>query len=78
VGLGVNAQSGVDCYAETPFLVPGSVRVDSSLFWHQKDWRVDLFARNLFNARSYGNTLTSSFIPILPGRTLALRVTRNF
>jgi len=78
VGLGVNAQSGVDCYAETPFRVPGSVRVDSSLFWHQKDWRVDLFARNLFNARSYGNTLTSSFIPILPGRTLALRVTRNF
>ncbi|CAJ0802076.1 Metal-pseudopaline receptor CntO [Ralstonia psammae] len=77
-GIGVNAQSGIDAYGETPFRLPGAVRVDSSLFWHQKRWRIDVFARNLFNIRAYGNTLTSNFIPILPGRTLALRVTHNF
>jgi hypothetical protein len=27
---------------------------------------------------TYGNTLSSSYIPILPGRTLALRLTHNF
>ncbi|WP_426400602.1 TonB-dependent siderophore receptor [Ralstonia sp. R-29] len=77
-GLGINAQSSVDSYGQTPYRLPGAVRIDSSLFWHQKPWRVDLFARNLFNVRAYGNTLAGNFIPILPGRTLALRVTRDF
>ena len=77
-GLGINAQSGVDAYGQTPYRLPGAVRFDGSLFWHRKPWRVDLFARNIFNVRAYENTLTGNFIPILPGRTLALRVTRDF
>ncbi|WP_442965516.1 TonB-dependent siderophore receptor [Ralstonia sp. A12] len=77
-GIGINAQSGVDCYDAMLYRLPGAVRVDSSVFWHQKQWRLDLFARNIFNIRSYGNTLTGNFIPILPGRTLALRVMHNF
>ncbi len=77
-GLGINAQSGVDSYAPTPYRLPGAVRFDGSLFWHQKAWRVDLFARNVFNVRAYENTLTGNFIPILSGRTLALRVAHDF
>jgi outer membrane receptor protein involved in Fe transport len=77
-GLGVIAQSGVTCYASPSFRIPGSMLFDGSLYWHRKTWRVDLIARNLFNARAYGNTLTSSFIPILPGRTLDLRLMRSF
>ena len=78
VGLGISAQGRADAHGDVSFRVPGAVRVDSSLFWHRKRWRIDLFARNVFNVRTYGNTLSSSYIPILPGRTLALRVTHNF
>ena len=77
-GLGINAQSSVDCDGPMPYRLPGAVRFDTSLFWHKKPWRVDLVARNLFNVRAYENTLTGNFIPILPGRTLALRVTHDF
>ncbi|WP_439893299.1 TonB-dependent siderophore receptor (plasmid) [Ralstonia sp. 25C] len=77
-GLGINAQSSVDSCGQTPYRLPGAVRFDGSLFWHQKPWRVDLFARNLFNVRAYENTLTGNFIPILPGRTLALRISHDF
>jgi outer membrane receptor protein involved in Fe transport len=58
--------------------MPGFMRADASLFWHQKSWSVDLFARNLFNIRAYGNAQSGNFIPVQPGRTLTLRVTHNF
>jgi outer membrane receptor protein involved in Fe transport len=77
-GLGITGRTGIQCYGDTPFRMPGMMRFDTSLFWHQKQWRVDLFARNLFNARAYENALSGNFIPILPGRTFALRVTRSF
>ncbi|WP_231642925.1 TonB-dependent siderophore receptor [Ralstonia syzygii] len=77
-GLGVTAQRWIPCYDGAPFLVPGFVQVDGSLFWRHKQWRIDLIARNLFNVRAYGNTVSSGFMPILPGRTLTLRLARNF
>jgi outer membrane receptor protein involved in Fe transport len=77
-GIGITGQRGAPCYGDTPFRMPGFVRVDTSLFWHQKSWSVDLFARNLFNIRAYGNAQSGNFIPVQPGRTLTLRVTRSF
>ncbi|MGD7161717.1 TonB-dependent receptor domain-containing protein, partial [Ralstonia pseudosolanacearum] len=77
-GLGVTAQRWIPCYDTAPFRVPGFVQLDGSLFWRSKQWRIDLIARNLFNVRAYGNTVSSSFVPILPGRTLTLRLARNF
>lgn len=78
-GLGVGGQSRITTsYAGAPFRWPGYVLIDGSLFWHRKQWRVDLISRNVFNARAYGSTLSSAFIPVLPGRTLAVRLTRNF
>lgn len=77
-GIGVTGQRGAPCYGDTPFRMPGFVRIDTSLFWHQKSWSVDLFARNLFNIRAYGNAQSGNFIPVQPGRTLTLRVTHNF
>ncbi|ATJ88586.1 TonB-dependent siderophore receptor [Ralstonia solanacearum] len=77
-GVGVTAQRWIPCFDGTAFRVPGFVQVDGSLFWRRKQWRIDLLARNLFNVRAYGNTVSSGFIPILPGRTLTLRVTRHF
>ena len=77
-GIGITGQRGAPCYGDTPFRMPGFVRVDTSLFWHQKSWSVDLFARNLFNIRAYGNAQSGNFIPVQPGRTLTLRVTHNF
>ncbi|CAJ0796183.1 hypothetical protein LMG18090_03385 [Ralstonia mannitolilytica] len=77
-GLGITGRTGIQCYGDTPFRMPGMMRFDTSLFWHQKQWRVDLFARNLFNVRAYENALSGNFIPILPGRTFALRVTHSF
>ena len=78
VGIGVTGQRGAPCYGDTPFHMPGFVRVDASLFWHQKSWSVDLFARNIFNIRAYDNAQSGNFIPVQLGRTLALRVTRSF
>ncbi|MCT7304973.1 TonB-dependent siderophore receptor [Ralstonia wenshanensis] len=77
-GIGITGQRGAPCYGDTPFRMPGFVRIDTSLFWHQKSWSVDLFARNLFNIRAYGNAQSGNFIPVQPGRTLTLRVTHNF
>ncbi|AST89603.1 ligand-gated channel [Ralstonia solanacearum] len=77
-GLGVTAQRWIPCYDTAPFRVPGFVQLDGSLFWRSKQWRIDLIARNLFTVRAYGNTVSSSFVPILPGRTLTLRLARNF
>lgn len=78
VGIGVTGQRSAPCYGDTPFRMPGFVRVDASLFWHQKAWSVDLFARNLFNIHAYGNAQSGNFIPVQAGRTVALRVTRSF
>ncbi|WP_343659293.1 TonB-dependent receptor [Ralstonia sp.] len=77
-GIGITGQRGAPCYGDTPFRMPGFMRADASLFWHQRSWSVDLFARNLFNIRAYGNAQSGNFIPVQPGRTLTLRVTHNF
>ncbi|MCU6501331.1 TonB-dependent siderophore receptor [Rugamonas sp. A1-17] len=79
VGLGV---AGVSASLGTTFgsrfYVPGGSQVDASVFYASGPWNLTLGVKNMFDRLLYSTTVSNSFIPVLPGRTVALTVKRSF
>lgn len=79
-GLGVSATSW-SFGSNDPryqFNVPGQAQVDASLRYSGGPWAVTFGVKNLFDRLLYSTTVSTSFVPINPGREFMLTVKRSF
>ena len=74
-GLGLYGRTATTGYGINEPRIPGHLLADTNIFLNRKRWRLDFTVHNLFDARAYGETRSSIFIPILAGRAASLRLT---
>lgn len=79
-GMGVTANSSSlgSTNPARQFIIPGGAQVDASLYYAQGPWNVTFGVKNLLDRTLYGTTVSSDYVPLLPGRTFALTVKRSF
>ncbi|MGV7207874.1 TonB-dependent siderophore receptor [Oxalobacteraceae bacterium A2-2] len=79
VGVGIaGVSANLGTTFGSPFYVPGGSQVDASVFYATGPWNLTLGVKNVFDRLLYSTTVSNSFIPVLPGRTVALTVKRSF
>ncbi len=78
-GVGVSGSSGnLGTTFGDRFFIPGGAQLDASLFYATGPWNATLGVKNVFDRVLYSTTVSDSFVPLLPGRTVALTVKRSF
>ncbi|WP_454739951.1 TonB-dependent siderophore receptor [Cupriavidus necator] len=60
------------------YRLPGQVQTDLAVFYRQKKMGLNLSVKNVFNRKLYYSTVTPSFIPMGPSRTVLLTGTYDF
>jgi len=77
-GLTATGRSDGSVYQSGDFIVPGSVRFDTSISYHQPKWSLIFGVKNLLDSHQYNFANNPTYVPLLPGRTATMTFIRNF
>lgn len=80
VGLGISAASSMQgTFDKTyPFVIGKQYQVDASAFYEIPNWSFTVGVKNLTDKKLYGGTTSSSYVPVLAGRSFMLTAKHSF
>ena len=78
LGVGLSASSKTPGNDGATFTIPGSARLDASVFYNRADWNVTFGVKNIADKRIYGTSASDTYVPVLPGRNYMLTVKHDF
>jgi len=80
VGAGITANSGSlgNINPAYQFNVPGGARLDASVYYSMPRWDLTFGVKNILDRTLYDTTVSNSYVPLLPGRSVALTAKYSF